>query len=276
MFRLHGTSFNFSSAYHPQTDGQTEVVNRTLEMYLRCFTSSQPKEWGKWLAWAEYSYNTSWHSTINTTPFNMVYGRDPPTLLTYVPGTAKVESVEKELVARDHVLKDVREHIKLAQESMKKTYDGKHTEEEFEEGEWVFLKLQPYRQVSVQLRKNAKLTARYFGPFKILKKISVVAYKLELPQGSRIHPVFHVNLLKRRLGGDHVVLPQLPELIEDDHMSPMPQAVLETRVRNKKKELLIHWQGLSPVEATWEEQESVRMKFPNFFLEDKEKIRGKE
>jgi hypothetical protein len=64
LFQVQGTSFNFSSAYHPQTYEQTEVVNRTLEMYLRCFMSSKPKEWGRWLAWAKYSYNTSWHSTI--------------------------------------------------------------------------------------------------------------------------------------------------------------------------------------------------------------------
>ena len=96
------------------------------------------------MAWAEYSYNTSWHSTIKTTPFSVVYGRDPPTLLTYLPRTAKMEVVDKELVARDDLLKEVKEHIKLAQERMKKVYDGKNREEEFEEGDWVFLKLQPY------------------------------------------------------------------------------------------------------------------------------------
>lgn len=274
LFRLHGTSFNFSSAYHPQTDGQTEVVNRTLEMYLRCFTSSQPKEWGKWLAWAEYSYNTSWHSTIKTTPFVVVYGREPPTLLTYLPGTARVEAVEKELMARDQVLKELKENIKVAQERMKRLYDSKHREEEFEEGDWVFLKLHPYRQVSVHMRKNAKLSARFFGPFKIIKKINPVAYKLELPQGSRIHPVFHISLLKRRLGNDQVILPQLPEVLEDARMTPRPQAVLEKRVRNKKTEILIHWQGLSPVEATWEDQECIKDQFPEFSLEDKGIVRG--
>jgi hypothetical protein len=101
LFRLQGTSFNFSSAYHPQTDGQTEVVNRTMEMYLGCFMSSQPKEWCKWLAWAEYSYNTSWHTTLKTTPFAAVYGRDPPTLLSYIPGTARVEVVERALMTCD-------------------------------------------------------------------------------------------------------------------------------------------------------------------------------
>jgi hypothetical protein len=126
LFQLHGTSFNFSSAYHPQTDGQTEVVNRTLEMYLRCFTSNQPKEWGKLLAWAEYSYNTSWHSTIKTTPFEVVYGRKPPTLPTYLPGTARVESIGKELLVRGQVLKELKNHIKSAQERMKQLYDEKH------------------------------------------------------------------------------------------------------------------------------------------------------
>jgi hypothetical protein len=267
LFQLQGTSFNFSSAYHPQTDGQTEVVNRTMEMYLRCFTSSQPKEWCKWLAWAEYSYNTSWHTTLKTTPFAAVYGRDPPTLLTYIPGTARVEVVERELMTRDQVLRELRENMKLAQERMKKVYDGKHREEEFEEGEWVFLKLHPYKQVSVHLRRSAKLAARFFGPFKIIKKISPVAYKLELPLGARIHPVFHVSLLKRYLGGEKIALSQLPDVLEDDRIIPKPRAVLEKRIRNKKHEVLIHWQGLSPAEATWEKQEFVQEQFPEFSLE---------
>ena len=76
LFRLNSTSFNFSSSYHPQTDEQSEVVNRTLKMYLRCFTSYNPKVWLKWLTWAEYCYYTSWPSTIRT-PFEVVYGRLP-------------------------------------------------------------------------------------------------------------------------------------------------------------------------------------------------------
>lgn len=68
LFKMNGTSFNYSSAYYPQTDGQSEFVNRAVEMYLGCFTSSRPMEWSKWLAWAEYCYNTSWHSAIKSTP----------------------------------------------------------------------------------------------------------------------------------------------------------------------------------------------------------------
>lgn len=74
LFRLQGTSFNFSSSYHPQTDGPTEVTNHSLEMYLRCLASDNQKEWNRWLPWAEYCYNTSLHSSIKTTPFQAVYG----------------------------------------------------------------------------------------------------------------------------------------------------------------------------------------------------------
>lgn len=89
LFCLHGTRFNFSSAYHPQTDGQTEVVNRTIEMHLRCLSGAKPKDWIRWIPWAEYCYNTSWHSATKMTPFETVYGRSPQNLLSYVAGTAK-------------------------------------------------------------------------------------------------------------------------------------------------------------------------------------------
>lgn len=142
-------------------------------------------------------------------------GREPPSLLTYIPRTAKVDAVGKELLRRDKVLRELKENIKLAQGRMKKIHDNRHREVEFEEGEWVFLKPRPYRQLSVYMRKNAKLAGRFFGPFQIVKKISPVAYKLELPKESQIHLVFHVSLLRRKLGGDNMVLNQLPEIDEN-------------------------------------------------------------
>jgi hypothetical protein len=119
LFQMQGTRFNYSSAYHPQTDGQTKVVNKTLEMYLRCFTGDYPKQWYNWLPWVEFCYNTSIHLATCLTPFEVVYGRPPPTLLSYVRGTTRVESVDKILCDRDLLLKQVKAHLHEAQNRMK-------------------------------------------------------------------------------------------------------------------------------------------------------------
>jgi hypothetical protein len=137
LLHLHGTKFNFSSAYHPQTDGQTEVVNRTIEMYLRCFISSSPRQWAKWLPWVEYCYNTGFHSATKHTPFEIVYGRPPPPLLPYIPGTTRSAAVEEALLSRDQVLLEVCQQLLGAQNRMKQVYDQSHVERVFSEGEWV-------------------------------------------------------------------------------------------------------------------------------------------
>ena len=257
-FRLNGTSFNFSSSYYPQTDRQSEVVNRTLEMYLRCFTSSKPKDSMRWLPWVEYYYNTSWHSTIKRTHFEVVYGRSPPRLLSYIPGTARVEAVEKELLQRDKVLKTVHECIQRAQDKMKKVYDSKHRDKEFKVGDWMYLKLQPYRHMSLIGRKNFKLSARFYGPYQILERIGKVAYRLKLPTSSKIHPVFHVSILKARIGQECEVLEDLPVLNQEEELVPLPQALLDQRSRKGKKEVLVNWKGLSPAKATWEVQDLIQ------------------
>jgi hypothetical protein len=269
LFRLQGTKFNFSSAYHPQTDGQTEVVNRTMEMYLRCVTGDKPKEWVKWLPWVEYMYNTSWHSSTGKTPFELVYGRPAPTLLSYIPGTARVESVGKELEDRDVILREVRLKLAQAQNRMKQVYDKGHKEREFQLGDLVYVCLHPYRQQSVERRQNMKLAAKYYGPYKVISKIGEVAYKLELPQGSKIHPVFHVSLLKKQVGPSPIPSTELPDLPQVGR-EVIPQALLDAKGKEQDREVLIHWQGYSPADATWEKASTMQQQFPKFALEDKD------
>jgi hypothetical protein len=91
LFKLQGTQLNKSTTYHPQSDGQTKVVNKCLEMYLHCFSSEKQHQWVQWLPLAEWWYNTSYHTTTKMTPYEVVYGQRPPTVITYLLGTSKVQ-----------------------------------------------------------------------------------------------------------------------------------------------------------------------------------------
>lgn len=94
-----------SSAYHPQTDGQTEVTNKGLECYVPYFSSDRPKDWTRWLPLPEYVYNTTKHSSTQISPYEAVYGQLPPKMLPYEQGTTKVQAVEEELRSRDFIAK---------------------------------------------------------------------------------------------------------------------------------------------------------------------------
>lgn len=98
LFAAQGTKLCFSTAYHPQSDGQTEVVNKCVETYLRCFISGEPRTWADWLPWAEYWYNTSSHTSTGYTPFKALYGRDPPHLIKFTHGDTVMSSLEDQLL----------------------------------------------------------------------------------------------------------------------------------------------------------------------------------
>ena len=119
--------------------------------------------------------------------------------------------------------------------------------------------------MSVSMRKNLKLSPKYYGPFKILQRIGAVAYKLDLPSGTRIHPVFHVSLLKKKVGSNIIIRSQLPSVIETNGKAiPNPCVVIDRRVQKGKSEILVHWQGLSPAGATWENVNFIKNQFPGF------------
>ncbi|KZV33187.1 hypothetical protein F511_18203 [Dorcoceras hygrometricum] len=114
IFRLQGTKLAMSSAYHPESDGQTEVLNRCMETYLRCFASEQPRAWSNWVHWAEYWYNTTLQTATGMTPFEVFYGRKPPVITRFIPGESKVAAVARELGDGDEVLRQLRYNLDRA------------------------------------------------------------------------------------------------------------------------------------------------------------------
>ena len=174
-----------STAYHTQTDGQTYVVNRWLETYLRCFASDRPKEWAKWLPWAEWWYNTTYHSSTKCAPYEALYGRPAPVIPKYVICSAKVDQVDQELIDRDKLLQLLKDNLSTAQARMKQQADTRRSEREFSVGDWVYLRLQPYKQLSINTRASMKLFPRFYGPYQITERIGAVAYKLKLLEDAK-------------------------------------------------------------------------------------------
>lgn len=263
LFAAVGTELKLSTAYHPATDGQTERVNQCVETYLRCFVHACPRKWSKWISLAEYWYNTSHHSSLDASPFVVLYGHEPRHWGIEAPDSCTVTNLQSWLSERRVVHDLLRQHLLRAQQIMKKYADQNRTFRQFQVDELVFLKLQPYIQASVAPRANHKLLFRYYGPFRVLARISDTAYKLELPSGSTIHPIFHVSLLRKALSDGMTVALELPN---DSDVIAVPCKVLSKRWRKKAngvvEQVLIQWAPGDAASATWEDREELRSRFP--------------
>lgn len=173
------------------------------------------------------------------TPFKAVYGCPPHTINTYASGYTLVGHLDSELQDHDHILLRLKEHLLQAQSRMKAQVDKHCSEREFSVGDWVFLHLQPYKQSSLAARHNLKPAPKFYEPYEVLQRIRPIAYKLALPQQSKIHPVFHVSCLKTKMGPNIHPRMTLPPLTEEGYLHPEPERVLDRRWVEKNNHAMI-------------------------------------
>jgi hypothetical protein len=264
------TKLNFSSAYHPQTDGQTERINQILEDMLRACALKYGKSWDKSLPYAEFSYNNSYQASIKMAPCEALYGRQCRTPLFWS------QTGESQVFGPD-VLKDaekqvqmVRERLKVAQTRQKSYADKRMRDLSFEVGDFVYLKVSPMRGTR-RFKVKRKLATRYVGPFKIVDRKGEVAYQLELPpQLSDVHDVFHVSQLKKCLRVPEEQLPMEELYLEGDlTYNERPVRILDTTEQVTRSKVIkmckVQWSHHTEDEATWEHKEELRADYPELF-----------
>ncbi|KAD3336352.1 hypothetical protein E3N88_31871 [Mikania micrantha] len=261
------TRLNFSTAYHPQTDGQSERTIQTLEDMLRACVIDFRGRWDDHLPLMEFSYNNSYHSSIQTAPFEALYGRKFRTPVYWSEiGENQFSGPEIMQETTDKVFQ-IRERLKAARDRQKSYANRRRKPLEFNVDDKVLLKVSPWKGV-VRFGKKGKLSPRYIGPFKILKRIGPVAYQLELPvEMAEVHDVFHVSNLRKCLANESLIMPlQDVEVNEKLKFIEQPLQIEDRREKRLKRKKLVlvkvKWNSRRDPEYIWELESEMRNKYP--------------
>ncbi|KAL0549938.1 hypothetical protein IC582_014433 [Cucumis melo] len=267
-----GTRLDFSTAFHPQTDGQTERLNQVLEDMLRACALEFPGSWDSHLHLMEFAYNNSYQATIGMAPFEALYGKCCRSPVCWGE-VGEQRLMGPELVqSTNEAIQKIRSRMHTAQSRQKSYADVRRKDLEFEVGDKVFLKVAPMRGV-LRFERRGKLSPRFVGPFEILERIGPVAYRLALPPSlSTVHDVFHVSMLRKYVPDpSHVVDYEPLEIDENLSYVEQPVEVLAREVktlRNKEIPLVkVLWRNHRVEEATWEREDDMRSRYPELFEE---------
>ncbi|GJY65962.1 putative reverse transcriptase domain-containing protein [Tanacetum coccineum] len=265
-----GTNLDMSTAYHPQTDGQSERTIQTLEDMLRACAIDFGKGWVNHLPLVEFSYNNSYHASIKAAPFEALYGRKcrSPVCWTEV-GEAQILGPELIQETTEKIIQ-IKQRMQAARDRQKSYADLKRKPMEFQVGDKVMLKVSPWKGV-VRFGKRGKLNPRYVGPFKVIERVGEVAYKLELPEElSRVHNTFHVSNLKKCHADEPLAVP-LDGLNLDDklHFVEEPVEIVDREVKRLKRSRIplvkVRWNSKRGPEYTWEREDQFKKKYPQLF-----------
>ena len=238
--RLLDVSQDMSTAYHPQTDGQTERVNQVLEQYLRTFCAWDQRDWLELLPYAEFCYNNTVHSATKVTPFYANFGYNPIDNYPAEVVESNVPAAEEYVENLAKLRKDMRETLILAREKMAKYYNRNVSEKEptFKVGDKVMVHAKNIKTK----RKSKKLDHKMRGPFKVKRLIGSYAYELALPYGAgKVHPVYHISLLepyhRNEIPGRRSPSPQPVVDLGDDIWEV--GKILASRVHKKRVQYLV-------------------------------------
>ncbi|KAL0453903.1 UNVERIFIED_CONTAM: Transposon Ty3-G Gag-Pol polyprotein, partial [Sesamum latifolium] len=262
-----GTKLYFSTAFHPQTDGQSERTIQILEDMMRACVIEYRGNWDDHLPLMEFAYNNSFHSSIGMAPYEALYGRNRRSPICWdIEGLRQLEGPELVQKTVDKI-QTVKKCLKAAQDRQKSYVDKHRREMEYEVGEKVFLKVSPWRGI-LRFGRQEKLSPRYIGPYEITERVGPLAYRLALPaELSQIHDVFHVSMLRRyRSDPSHILREPKIEISEGLTYVEEPTEILDRsikKLRNKEIPMVkVKWSHHSPREATWEVEENMREKYP--------------
>lgn len=257
LYRLLGIELNPSTAYHPQTDGQTERINQEVEQYLRLFkfVNHRQDDWAEWLAIAEFALNNRTSSATGYSPFYINYGKHPRRPLEPLRGTtSKIERVDEQL------RKETTAALQLVADSMKRNYDAYHLPVEvdlFKPGDKILLST---RDISSD-RPSENLDHKRYGPFTILKKVGSLLYKLCLLPSWRIHDIFHASKLTpfQKLFFDSQLSDHTDDLVaKTQYPSKKIKTILNHHFLRHDTLYLVEWLDLLSKEASWESEYKVQ------------------
>ena len=263
LTKLMGTKLNFSTAFHPQSDGQTERANRTLEEMLRAYISYHQKDWDLWLPMMEFAYNNSVNPSTGFSPFFLNYGHHPlvPSSLLKPPAT-NVPAVSEFVAAQASALAQAQDAIVEAQNRQKHYADQKRRPVPFAVGDMVLLSTEHISVAAHKQRPSKKLEPKYIGPYKIIAQVNDNAFELDLPPTMKQHPVFNADLLRQYKPspeefGERSPPPPAPEIIDGEEEFEVDR-ILDYAIINKTPKWLVLWKGYPLESATWEPKSSLK------------------